>query len=59
MKMQVVEFTGPEQLEQLKDLLKDIIELADYNVRIAIDSDGFKVSIDRHVWSPGYPRKRV
>jgi hypothetical protein len=59
MKMQVVEFTGPEQLEQLKDMLKDIIELADYNVRIAIDSDGFKASIDGGVWSPGYPRKRV
>ena len=48
----VVEFNGPE-LERLKALLSIIIEDAKYDVRVAVDLDGFKVSIDWGVWSPG------
>lgn len=50
--MFVVEFNGPE-LERLKALLSIIIEDAKYDVRVAVDLDGFKVSIDWGVWSPG------
>ena len=52
--MFVVEFTGPEEIQHLKIMLAVIIENATYNVRLAVDVDGFKASIDRGVWSPGY-----
>jgi hypothetical protein len=56
--MKVVEFKGKD-LETVRMLAKAIMEHARYGVRVAVDVDGFKVSIDHGVWTPGYgtPKK--
>lgn len=56
--MKIVEFTGPDEIGQIRELAKAISKYADYDVRVAIDEDGFKVSIDRGVWSPGYGTRK-
>jgi len=55
--MDVVEFKGPDQIKQIKGLA-EVIKLAENSVRVAIDSDGFKVSVDYFVWSPGFGERK-
>ena len=54
-RMNVVAITGND-LDKLKELISEMAqsETLIYRMRVAIDSEGFKVAINNTTWTPGY-----
>jgi hypothetical protein len=52
-KMKMVDLKG-QDLKYVMEILKYIVREDVHSLRVAVDFDGFKVSVNGSIWTPGY-----
>lgn len=54
--MHIVEFRHGPDLNKFLSMMAQIPDIARYasNIRVAVDEEGFKVSVDYSTWTPGF-----